>query len=194
MLQIGNTIISLDIIECKFLCDLSKCKGACCIHGDSGAPLEEEEVAVLNEIYPLIKHLLSGASINTIEKFGTSVIDCDGDIVTPLNDGKECAFTVFENGIAKCAIELAYQQKIISFLKPISCHLYPIRITKYNGYDALNYHQWEICQPAIESGMKNNVSIHEFLQGPLTRKYGKDWVNELKIAAEILPGNLKKQP
>jgi hypothetical protein len=190
MLQIGNTLLSLDIIEQKFQCDLSKCKGACCVHGDSGAPLEVEEVDTLNHIYPFIKHLLSETSINTIEKFGTSVIDQDGDIVTPLNNGKECAFTVFENGIAKCSIELAYNKKLISFRKPVSCHLYPIRITKYDGYDAVNYHEWEICKPARESGKKNEVPLYKFLQEPLTRIYGKDWFNELQMNVDNYPRNL----
>lgn len=184
MLKIGNAIVSLEIFEKKFSCNIQKCKGACCVYGDSGAPLETNEVEILNQVYPLVKPFLRNEAITTIETHGTSVIDSDGDNVTPLVNGKECAYVIFEQGIAKCAIETAYHANVISFQKPVSCHLYPIRITKYTDFDALNYHEWDICKHALESGKKKNTPLHTYLQQPLKRKYGEKWFQQLAIASE----------
>jgi hypothetical protein len=131
MLEIGNSIVSLDIISSRFTCNLQVCKGACCVTGDSGAPLEPAEVVILEEIFPALRPYLSEESIKSIEEQGTSVIDIEQETVTPLNNGKECAYTFFRDGIAFCAIEKAYQDGLIKFRKPISCHLYPVRIKKY---------------------------------------------------------------
>jgi hypothetical protein len=183
MLQIDKTILSLDILDKRFACDLKKCKGACCIHGDSGAPLEENEVGLLEQLFFKIKPYLRKVGVTAIEKQGTSVIDSDGDKVTPLVNNKECAYVVFEAGIAKCAIEKAFLDNEITFRKPISCHLYPIRITKYFDFEALNYHKWEICKAAITQGEKDNIPLYIYLSESLTRKFGKEWYQQLRIAA-----------
>jgi hypothetical protein len=193
MLQIEDTIISLDIIEKKFICDLTKCKGACCVIGDSGAPLKEEEGTLLKEIYKDIKPFLRQEGIEAIEKLGVYVIDSDNDMVTPLINNKECAYTIFEHGIAKCAIELAYNEKVINFQKPVSCHLYPIRVTKYSKFDALNYHVWDICKPATNLGNLNNLPLHAFLKTPLVREYGEEWYKQLELAAKEIKRFNKKE-
>ena len=182
MLEIDRSIVSLDVVTENFACDLQACKGACCITGDSGAPLETEEVKILEEIYPAIRPYLSEESVQTIDFYGTSVIDIENDTVTPLNDGKECAYVVFENSIAICAIEKAYKEGVIGFQKPVSCHLYPVRIKKYRHYDAVNYHRWEICSPAISNGNKLGTPVYQFTREALERKYGPEWF--LKIVQE----------
>jgi hypothetical protein len=184
MLQIGETIISLDILEKNFCCDLSKCKGYCCVHGDSGAPLKREEADQIKELYPLFKPFMRKEGVHAVEKNGCYTIDEDNDLVTPLVNKEECAYVVFEKGIAKCAIEKAFEAKVISFQKPISCHLYPIRTTKYSAFEALNYHKWEICKPALEYGKKTATSLYVFLKEPLLREYGADWYSQLQIAAK----------
>ena len=190
MLQIDKAILSLDILDKKFACDLKKCKGACCVFGDSGAPLEENEVELLEELFLKIKPFLREEGIAAIEKQGTSVVDSDGDKVTPLINNEECAYVVFEKGIAKCAIEKAFFSNEIAFRKPISCHLYPIRVTKYSEFEALNYHKWKICKPAIALGEKEDTPLYIYLKEPLTRKFGKEWYEQLRIAAnEVIKGN-----
>lgn len=186
MLQIDQTVISLDILEKKFVCNLEKCKGACCVLGDSGAPLKDEEINKLEEILPEIKPFMRDVGIKEVESVGCYTIDKDGDKVTPLVNGEECAFVFFENEIAKCAIEKAYLAKKIDFQKPVSCHLYPIRSTKYATFEALNYHQWEICKPAVKNGEQANTPLFAFLKQPLTREFGEDWFNQLEIAAKEL--------
>jgi hypothetical protein len=186
MLEIGKSVVSLDVITSNFSCDLNACKGACCVTGDSGAPLEPEEVRILEEIFPSIRCYLSEESVKTIEESGTSVIDMEKDTVTPLNDGKECAYVVFENGIALCAIEKAYNDGVIGFRKPVSCHLYPVRIKKYPHSDAVNYDRWEICHPAIDKGNVLKTPVYQFTRDALERKYGKDWFKQLIIAAKNL--------
>jgi hypothetical protein len=183
MLQIDDKIISLDVLDKSFVCDLKRCKGACCVQGDSGAPLEDREVKVLKKIFPKIKRYLREESIKTIEKAGTHVVDADGDKVTPLNDGKECAYAIFENGIAYCSFEKAYNDKVIKFKKPLSCHLYPVRVKKYEKFDGINLDHWEVCNPARELGSKLNVPVYVFLKESITRKYGKSFYKELEAAA-----------
>ncbi len=187
MIEVGNTIISQDIFEKEFVCNLSACKGQCCIEGDAGAPLEEDEVDILNDLYPTLKPYLSNEGVEAIEKQGTTVIDIDGEKVTPLINNKECAYVIFdENRIAKCGIELAYEQGAIDFIKPISCHLYPIRIKKYHQFDALNYDRWSICHAACTLGEQLQVTILDFLETPLKRKYGDQWFAECKEVQSIL--------
>jgi Protein of unknown function (DUF3109). len=184
MLQIDNTILSFDIFEKKFVCDLGKCKGACCVHGDSGAPLDDEEVGVLERIFPEVKLFMRAEGVEAVKAQGTSVIDSDGDKVTPLVNGEECVYVVFENGVTKCAIEKAFEAGAIAFQKPVSCHLYPIRITKYADFEALNYHEWDICSPALACGKKTNVPLYVFLREPLVRKYGEAWYEKVTLASE----------
>ncbi len=184
MLQIDNTIISLDVLEEKFACDLSKCKGNCCVYGDSGAPLSKEEADLLEEIYPRIKPYLRAEGIDAIETKGTSMVDSDGDTVTPLISDKECAYTIVENGIFFCGIEKAHANKKISFQKPLSCHLFPVRTKDYSDFSGVNYEKWEICNPALERGKKEDVPAYVFLKSALTRKFGKSWYKRLKFTAE----------
>jgi hypothetical protein len=186
MLEIGKSIVSLDLTTAHFTCNLQACKGACCVTGDSGAPLEPDEARILQEIFPLIKPYLSEKSAKSIEEQGTSVIDFERDTVTPLNEGKECSYVVFENGVALCAIEKAFNDGVISFRKPISCHLYPIRIKKYQRFDAVNYDRWDICKDAVVLGEQVGTPVYRFTREALVRKYGNDWFDLLKIAAEQL--------
>lgn len=184
MLQIGETLVSLDVIEKNFVCNLAQCKGECCIDGDAGAPLTKNEITEIEKNYTKIKKHLSEEGKEIIAKQGISYIDEDGEPVTSLINGNECAFVTMENGTAKCAIEKSYLLGEINFIKPVSCHLYPIRIKKYNDFDAINYDIWEICNDAISNGNKLGVPIYKFLKEPLIRKYGTDWYNELEFAAK----------
>jgi hypothetical protein len=192
MLQIDNTLISLDLITSRFHCDLNACKGACCVSGDSGAPLEQDEVKILDAIYPALKPFLREESVNAIEAQGTSVVDIEGDQVTPLVDGKECAYTVFDNGIARCAIEIAHSKGAIAFRKPVSCYMYPVRIRKYSKFDAVNYDRWDICSDAITLGNKLDMPVYQFVKKPLVQQYGQKWFNLLETAARKL--RIEKNP
>ncbi|MEI7801049.1 MAG: DUF3109 family protein [Bacteroidota bacterium] len=186
MIVIENTIISDDIFEKQFVCNLEKCKGACCVEGESGAPLEQEEIEILEKIYDKVKPYMIEDGIKTIEEFGKWVIDCDGDFVTPLVSGRgRCAYVYFDNGTAKCAIEKAHALKKIDFQKPVSCHLYPVRITKHKEYDAVNYDKWDICSPACTNGKMLGVSVYQFVKTALIRKYGADWYEQLEGAAKF---------
>lgn len=187
MLQIEDTIISLDLIEEKFLCDISQCLGECCVDGDSGAPLENDEIETLIKILPEIWNDLSEKSKQLIEKQGVYYIDTEGDAVTSIVDGCECVFTYFdEKGVCKCAIEKAYKEGRISFYKPISCHLYPVRLEKYPTFTAVNYHKWSVCEYARILGREKGLSVFQFLKEPLIRKFGKSWYEQLEIAASEL--------
>ena len=183
MIDIDGKIISRDVFSQKFVCYLSACKGACCVEGDSGAPLEKDEADLLKENFEKIKPFISPQGIEAINNHGTSVIDSyDGELVTPLIEGKECAYTVFDkDGTAKCGIENAYKAGEISFNKPISCHLYPIRLNKYQNFIAVNYHKWPICKPALTCGAKLNVKVYKFLKEPLVRKFGQEFYNKLEV-------------
>jgi hypothetical protein len=191
MIAINNTLISEDILEKKFVCDLNACKGACCVAGDSGAPLDKDELEILDKIYPKVKPYMVPKGVKAVDKKGAYVIDSDGDYTTTLvSEGAECAFVYFdENQIAKCAIEKAWMEKKIDWQKPISCHLYPIRITKHKSYEAVNYSKWNVCKPACACGEKLDVPVYKFLKGPLIRKYGKEWFRQLEKTASL---HLKK--
>ena len=185
MFQIGKTIVSEEIIEKDFLCNLSACKGACCIDGEAGAPLVKEETKILEDIYPKVKPFLREESIKAIENQGVFVTTEDGDLETPLIDGADCAYVIFnEKGIALCAIEEAYNQGKISWKKPISCHLYPVRVKDYSEFSAVNYEKWEICDDACALGKEMQVPIYKFVKEALIRKFGEDWYAELEKVAE----------
>lgn len=185
MIQIDDAIVALDIIEENFLCDLSACMGECCVEGESGAPLEKEEVAVLEEILPLVWDDLSPEAQKVIQKTGVAYKDTDGEMVTSIVNGKDCVFTYYdEKGICKCAIEKAHKEGKTDFYKPISCHLYPIRLQKYRDFTAVNYHRWSVCKAAIALGNKEGLKIYQFLKTPLIRKFGEAWYNELCIAVD----------
>jgi hypothetical protein len=192
MLEIGKTIVSFDLITSKFTCNLAVCKGACCITGDSGAPVEPGEAEILDEIFPALRPYLREESIRSIEEQGTSVVDFEHDTVTPLNNGNECVYTLFENGIARCAIEKAYHDGIIGFRKPVSCCLYPVRIKKYSQFEAVNYDRWEICHPAATLGNDLNVSVYRFVKDALIQNYGDEWFNLLEGSAKNL--KIEKNP
>ena len=187
MIEIGRTIISRDIFEEHFLCDLLKCKGACCVEGDSGAPLTKEEAQIIEAEFSAYADYLPGKHKHEIEKQGFSVIDKDGDLVTPLVNNGQCVYTYTdEKGILKCAIEKAYFEGKTTFRKPVSCHLFPIRITAYKRFDAVNYQELAICKPGKECGRSAKLPLFKFLKEPLIRKYGEEWYAEVEIAAEYL--------
>ena len=187
MIAIDKTLISEDLLDKKFVCDLNACKGACCVAGDSGAPLDKEELPILKSVLEKVKPYMVKKGIKAIEKHGAYVVDGDGDYTTTLvSAGAECAFVFFdENKIAKCAIEQAYYDGKIEWKKPISCHLYPVRITKHKTYDAVNYDKWDVCKPACSCGEKLNVPVYKFLKEPLIRKYGTEWFKELEKSAKL---------
>jgi hypothetical protein len=181
MIEVGSVLVHEDVVKENFVCNLTKCKGICCLEGDSGAPLDHEELHILEEIYPKVKPYMTEKGIKTIEKVGAYVTDFEGDYTTPCVDvNKECAYVTWEGGITKCAIEKAYEEGAVDWKKPMSCHLYPIRITKYPEFDVLNYDRWSICSPACSFGNELKVRVHEFLKDPLTRKYGEEWYRELE--------------
>ena len=186
MIQVEDKIISLDVFEKHFVCDLNACKGACCVEGDSGAPLTAEEHKELNTIYEKVKPYMREEGISEIKKRGVAVFDSESELTTPLVNNRECAFVVNENGISKCSIEKAYYDKKVDFKKPISCHLFPIRIKEYRDFDAVNYEEIKICKPACDCGSKLEVPVYAFLKEPLIRKYGADWYKGLLEAANLL--------
>lgn len=185
MIVNGKAVISDDIKESFFVCDLSKCKGACCVEGDLGAPLEKDELAILESVQEEVKPYLSDSGKNAIDQQGPYILDEDDEYSTPTVDGKECAYAIYaENGILKCGIEQAYLDGKIQFQKPISCHLYPIRISKYDEFEALNYDRWHICGPACELGGELKVPIYKFVRDALVRKFGQEWYHNLVALIE----------
>ncbi|MDT0553674.1 DUF3109 family protein [Urechidicola vernalis] len=184
MIQIGKTIISEDILEKEFVCNLSACKGACCVDGDAGAPLEEGELKKLMDVYPKVKPYLRPEGIAAIEEQGLFTTT-DGEHETTLIDGKDCAYVIFdEHNTALCGIEEAYNQGDVDWKKPISCHLYPIRVQDYSEFSAVNYHKWQICDDACSLGKELQVPTYKFVKQALIRKFGEDWYAELEKVAE----------
>lgn len=188
MLQIQDTLVSLDLLERYFCCDLDSCRGECCIEGDAGAPITEAERDRLEEILPEVLPDLSPAARRVIEEQGVSYIDEEGDLVTSIVDGGNCVFTTYgPGGVCLCAVEKACREGRIDFLKPVSCHLYPVRITEYDTFTAVNLHRWKICKCAEVLGRKQGLRAYQFLKGPLTARFGADWYRELELtAAEYL--------
>ena len=186
MIQIDDKLISEDIFSEEFVCNLSKCKGACCVEGDVGAPLDKNETEILDRLYPKFKSYLTEDGIKAIEEQGTWTTDpSDGDFVTPTVENRECVYVTFdEKGITKCGIEKAYEDGAIDWQKPISCHLYPIRATEYRTFTALNYHEWPICNDACTLGKELQVPVYKFLKTPLIRKYGEEFYQTLSDAAD----------
>ena len=190
MLQIQDVVVSFDVLKEKFLCDLSACHGACCIEGDAGAPVELDEVEKLEEVLPVIWDDLLPEARTVIEQQGVVYTDCEGDLVSSIVNGKDCVFTCYDDrGCCYCAIEKAHREGKTSFYKPVSCHLYPIRIGDYGPYKAVNYHRWDVCRAAVLRGQKEDLPIYRFLKEPLIRKFGTEWYAELEVATE----ELKKQ-
>ncbi|MBK0402563.1 DUF3109 family protein [Adhaeribacter sp. BT258] len=185
MIVLQNTVISDDVRDKFFVCNLEKCKGACCVEGDLGAPLEEGELKILQDNYEQIKPYLSRKGREAIEEQGLYIKDWEGDFSTPTIKDRECAYAIYDESLTlKCGIEQAYLDGKISWKKPISCHLYPIRITKYDGFEALNYDKWGICSAACSFGEELGVPVYKFLKEPLVRRYGADWYQELENLVE----------
>ena len=183
MIAIDDTLISDEVFEKKFLCDLKSCKGMCCVEGESGAPLEEEELNLLESVIDAVKPYMRKEGLEVIENSELFSIDADGDYVTPLVNNEECVYVYFEeDGTAKCAIEKAYLENETDWKKPISCHLYPVRLTKLKDFIAVNYHTWDLCNPACKLGEELAVSVVDFLKEPLIRKFGEAWYDKLKEA------------
>lgn len=185
MFQIGKTIVSEDVIHKDFVCNLAACKGECCIAGEAGAPVEEDEVIKLKEIYPSVKPFLRPEGIKAIEQQGTHIETKLGELETPLVDGAECAYVTFTSeGVASCGIEDAFNAGAVDFRKPVSCHLYPVRVQKYSSFKAVNYHRWPICDDACTLGKELQVPVYKFTKAALIRKFGEDWYSELETVAE----------
>lgn len=188
MIEIGKTIISMDVLESKFCCDLVQCKGACCVDGDSGAPLTPDEAEIIERLYPVFEEYLSDENKAEIARQGFSLIDHDGDLVTPIIGKNECVYTYQDDkGITLCAIEKAFYEKNTDFRKPVSCHLFPIRITEYKRFDGVNYERLKICKPGRACGKASNQPLWKYLREPLIRKYGEEWYEELSLIASHLP-------
>ncbi len=181
MLIIDDIMVSDDLYLVKFVCPVTKCKGACCVEGDAGAPLEEEEISLMEDYLDKIMDYMIPEGLDTVIRGGVFDYDIEGAYVTPLIKDGDCAFINFTEGIAWCAIERAYEEGKIPFRKPISCHLYPVRLTKIGKSEAVNYHRWQICDVAIEEGTREGVPLYVFLKDPLIRKYGESWYNKLVI-------------
>lgn len=186
MIQVDNKIISLDVFEKHFICDLNACKGACCVDGDAGAPLLEKEVTILEDIYEQVKPYMVQKGIDVVDKLGVAVLDSEGEVTTPLVNNRECAFVIEEKGISKCAIEKAQLAGKVDFKKPISCHLYPIRVQEYSEFSAVNYHKWPICDAACSLGNELKVPVYKFTKEALIRKFGLNWFLQLeKLVSEL---------
>lgn len=192
MLEIKDTLISLDLIERYFCCDLDACLGACCIEGDAGAPVTQAEVRSLEQVLPLIKDQLTPAARQILEDQGVSYIDEEGDLVTSIVNGRDCCFTCYDKGgKCLCAVEKAHAQGKTTFRKPASCALYPVRLTRYPTFTAVNLHRWKICCPAEKLGRRLGLRAYRFLEKPLTEYFGKEWYDELCLAADVY---LKENP
>jgi len=185
MFQLGKTIVSEDVINKDFVCNLNACKGACCVDGDAGAPIEVDETKILEAIYPKVKPFLRQEGIDVIEKQGVYITTEDGEFETPLINGADCAYVIFdEHKTALCAIEEAYNQGEISWKKPVSCHLYPVRVKDYTEFSAINYHKWQICDDACSLGEELGIPVYKFVKEALIRKFGEDWYSELENVAK----------
>ena len=185
MIEVDHVILSDDIKDEFFVCNLEKCKGACCVEGDLGAPLNEDELQILEDIYPAVAPYLMPEGRKAIEKEGKYILDEEGDYSTTTIGGKECAYALYDdNGILKCGIEQAYIDGKTDYKKPISCHLYPIRIGKYDEFEAVNYDRWHICNDACSFGKELGIPVYKFLKEPLVRQYGEAWYEKLERIIE----------
>lgn len=193
MFQLGKTIVSEDVLVKDFVCNLSACHGACCIDGDAGAPLSKEETEILEDIFPKIKPFLRPEGIQVIEEKGTWVVGTDQDLETPLIENKDCAYVIFDGKTALCGIEQAYNQGLIDWKKPVSCHLYPVRIKEFSSFSAVNYDRWDICNDACTLGKELQIPVYKFVKEALIRRFGKEWYEELEsVATEWEKENKKR--
>lgn len=187
MIAIQHTLVSDEVLTEKFVCHIEACKAACCVEGDMGAPLEDDEAAFLEANLEKIKPFIESLGWEAIQQQGAWVIDEEGDKSTPTVGGRECAYArVLDDGTLSCGIEDAYHAGVIDFQKPISCHLYPVRVKQHSQFTAVNYHQWHICQPACSLGQKLGTPVYVFLKQALIRKFGAEWYAELEACAGYL--------
>jgi len=187
IIQIDDKLVSAELLEKKFVCDLNACKGACCVQGDAGAPLKFSEVSMLESIVDDLKPYMTDKGIQAVEKSGVFYMDEDNDPVTTLMEGGACAFTTFDpDGTAKCGIEQAFYDKKVHWKKPLSCELFPIRVKEYKEFTAINYEVIDICKPACSCGEKLNVPVYRFLKKPIIRGFGEEFFNELVEAEKAL--------
>ncbi len=187
MLQIQDVIVSFDVLTKCFSCDLSCCKGACCIEGDAGAPVTPEEIAEIESLLPTIWDDLSIEARKVINRQGIAYSDPEGELVTSIVNGKDCVFTCYgEDGCCYCAIEKAYRAGLCKFKKPVSCHLYPIREKKLGDMTGLNYDRWDVCHAAVLRGEKDGIPLYKYLKEPLIRRFGQQWYDELDFTIEEL--------
>lgn len=186
MFQIQDTLVSLDLAEEFFCCDLSKCLGACCIEGDAGAPVTPDEVEKIKESLPAIEADMLPRAVEEVRRNGVAYTDEEGDLVTTLLDGRNCAFTCYgPGGVCLCALEKARREGRTSWLKPASCALYPLRLTEYPSFTAVNYHRWSICRDAVANGRRLGIRLYQFLKQPLIERFGAEWYAELKANCEL---------
>ena len=181
MIQVQDKVVSTELFENMFTCHLKKCHGLCCVYGDAGAPLEKEEAKILEQNFEQIRPFMRPEGIRAVEKKGTWEYDDDGEQVTPLVGREECAYVIYDHGIARCAIEAAFFSESQAFRKPISCHLYPIRVSLIGEMTALNYHRWQICKPAERLGKEYGLPVFRFVKDALIRKYGQAFYDELEF-------------
>lgn len=186
MFQIQNTLVSLDLAEQFFCCDLSKCLGACCIEGDAGAPVTPEEVSEIERVLPEVEGDLLPRALKEVRESGVAYTDEEGDLVTTIIDGRNCAFTCYApGGVCLCALEKAFREGRTNWKKPASCALYPLRLKEYPTFTAVNYHRWKICRDAETLGRKKGIRLYQFLREPLIARFGSEWYAELEAACEL---------
>jgi hypothetical protein len=186
MIVVGNKLLSEDIFDVQFSCDISACKGACCVEGSGGAPLTEKECAILDDIFEDVKPYLREEGLDVIKEKGLFAIGQDGTLETPLIDGRACVYsTISSSGNLLCGIEQAHQDGKTKWKKPLSCHLYPIRVKELIDFTALNYHKWSICDSALSCGVARQTTILEFCKEPLIRAFGKEWYDEAEETMEV---------
>lgn len=187
ILQVGDVLLSPDILTERFCCDYEKCHGICCVEGDAGAPVTMEEIAAIEESLDTVWPELSASAQAVIDRQGVAYTDRDGDLVTSIVGGKDCVFTCYEGEGCLCALERAYRQGRTRFCKPISCALYPIRAKQFsNGTIALNYNHWDVCRDAVAKGRELDMPVYKFLKEPLIRRFGTEWYEELEQLADML--------
>lgn len=187
MIEIDDKIVSADLLREGFCCDLGRCKGICCVEGNAGAPLEADEVALLEAEYPNYRPYMTGEGIEAVERQGFMVLDEEGDLTTPLVNDAECAYAYTENGVTLCAIEKAWLEGRTPFRKPISCHLYPIRLMNFsNGTVGLNYHRWSVCEGARICGRERGIPVYRSLREAIVRRFGEEFYHRLEEAEALL--------
>ena len=187
IMQVGNVLLSPDIFTVKFCCDLQKCKGACSVEGDAGAPVTLDEIGQIEGSLDIVWHDLAASAQSVIDRQGVAYTDRDGELVTSIVQGKDCVFTCYDKGCCLCALEKACREGRSAFVKPISCALYPLREKTFpDGTVGLNYHRWSICKDALSKGRELDLPLYKFLKEPLVRRFGSEWYDELLALATQL--------